>query len=237
MTIVIGTGFVKDHLLLRAHSLTFLTLLSIIPLLALAVTFIDLVGGSNQILEWAVDQITAGSQEAKDYLMPLVTGLNFRALGPVSGGILIASTVLTIGAAEQALNAVWGVTEQRPWVRRIPDYLAVLVVAPLVAGIALPIATGLQSQALVLKLLEFPAFAFIYETGPALRARPRHDLRLRVPLLVPAEHPRPAALGAPSVASSPGCCSRSVSAPTSASRWDSPRTTRSSVPLRCSRSS
>jgi membrane protein len=165
LAIVIGEGFVKDQLLLRAHSLTYLSLLALVPLLALAVTIVGLVGGSDVVLEWIVDQITAGSPGAKEHLLPMVERMDFRALGPLSGGLLIGSTVLAVGAAERALNAVWGVTEQRPWSRRVPDYLAVLVVAPLMLGIAIPLGTGLQSQWLVQRALELPGFEVLYTFG------------------------------------------------------------------------
>ena len=88
-----------------------------------------------------------------------------RDLGTLGGASLILTTVLTVGNVEQALNAIWGVTKQRPWVRRIPDYLAVVLVSPMLLGVALSLGASLQSQWLVKRLLESPFFATLHDLG------------------------------------------------------------------------
>jgi membrane protein len=165
LAILITEGFRRDQLLLRAHRLTYLTLLSLVPLLALAVSLVDLVGGSEQVLRWIVQQVAAGSPQAVDYILRYVERFNFRALGGLSGAILLATTVLAVGGVEQALNAIWGVKKQRPWSRRVPDYLAVLVIAPILLGVAIPLRTTLESQWVVQRLLELPGFASVYRIG------------------------------------------------------------------------
>ncbi|HSJ99408.1 MAG TPA: YhjD/YihY/BrkB family envelope integrity protein, partial [Myxococcota bacterium] len=52
-----------------------------------------------------------------------------------------------------------------PLVRRFPDYLAVLVVAPLLLTVALSLATSLRSEAFVSRVLAHPALAHLYELG------------------------------------------------------------------------
>jgi len=163
--IVIAEGFVKDELLMRAHSLTFLTVLSIVPLLALVVTFAGMLGMDQRVLEVIISQLAATVPEAGEYLTRWSQDLDFGALGPIMGGLLIATTVLAVGGVEKALNAIWGITKQRPWVRRIPDYLAVLVIAPLLLGIAIPLRASLESQWLVARFIETPIIAQLYDLG------------------------------------------------------------------------
>jgi membrane protein len=162
---VIGQGFVRDQLLLRAHALTYLTLLSIVPLLALAVSLFDLLGGSEHVVRFLVEQLAAGAPDAVERILAFVRGVQFGALGTVGGALLILTTILMVGNVEQALNAIWGVTKQRPWVRRIPDYLAVVLISPLLLGVALSLGTTLSSQWLVQKLLQWPVFATLYDLG------------------------------------------------------------------------
>jgi membrane protein len=163
--ILVSQGFVRDHLMLRAHSLTYLTMLSIVPLLALVVTFADLVGMREQITGLIEGQIAAAVPDAAEWLLGFVRNLDFGALGPVSGAVLIGSTVMAIGGAEKALNAIWGVHKQRPWARRIPDYLAVLVVAPVLLGVAIPLRATVESQWVVQRLLEIPVFETLFAFG------------------------------------------------------------------------
>lgn len=161
---VIWEGFVRDQLLLRANSLAYLTLLSIVPLLALAVALVDLIGDGQQVAARILDLVGV-SAGAKANLLAGVAKFNFRAFGTIGGAFLLATTVLAVGRVEEALNAVWGVTERRPWSRRIPDYLAVLVIAPLLVGVAVPLRAAIESQTLVRKALEYPILQFLYSSG------------------------------------------------------------------------
>ena len=54
---------------------------------------------------------------------------------------------------ERAFNDIFGVRLQRTWTRRLPDYHAVLVVAPLLVGVALSLGTVVRSQWIVQRLL------------------------------------------------------------------------------------
>jgi membrane protein len=165
LAVVIAQSLVRDQLLLHAHRLTYLTLLSIVPLLALAAAIVELVGGSEQVIAWIVEQVAAGSPEAAERILRWAADFNFGALGSVSGAVLIGITLIAVGGVEHALNVIWGVQKQRPWVRRVSDYLAVLIVAPLLLGIAIPLRTTFESQWIVQRMLELPGFQLVYDTG------------------------------------------------------------------------
>jgi membrane protein len=79
--------------------------------------------------------------------------------------VLLATTVLAVGRVEHALNALWGVTERRPWARRVPDYLAVIVIAPLFLGVAISLRASFESQTLVQRALEVPLLQLLYVKG------------------------------------------------------------------------
>lgn len=158
-------GVGRDQILLRAHSLTYLTLLSMVPLLALAVSLVELLGVSAELTRLIAGQLAAGSPEAARFIEERAAELEFGALGTLGGAVLLASTVLVVGSVEKSLNGIWGVTKQRPWVRRVPDYLAVLLVAPLLLGIAISLGTTLQSQWVLQRLLETPLFEDLLRFG------------------------------------------------------------------------
>lgn len=162
---MVARGFVRDQLLLRAHSLTFLTVLSLVPLLALAVSIASVFGVQENLTPVIVDRIAAGAPGAAQWLLEFVEDFQFGALGTLGAVALAATTVLMLGSVERSLNAIWGVQKQRAWVRRVPDYLAVLVVAPVLLGVAISLGTTLQSQWLVQRLLEIPGFQNLYDLG------------------------------------------------------------------------
>jgi membrane protein len=162
--VLIGEGFVRDELLLRAHSLAYLTLLSIVPLLALAVALVDLIGSGRDAAA-KILELLAVAPDAQANFLERVEHFNFRALGGVASAFLLATMVLAVGRVEQALNALWGVTERRPWARRVPDYLAVIVIAPLLLGASISLRAAFESQTLVKAALEFPVLKLLYESG------------------------------------------------------------------------
>jgi membrane protein len=163
--VMIGQGFVKDHLLLRASALTYFTVLSLVPLLAVMVSIADAVGVTGNFAASVVDRLAAGSPDAKEKILGFVEGANFGALGTLGAATLFLTTVLGISNIERSFNEIWGVKQERTWARRFPDYLAVLVVAPILAGAALSLGTTLKSQAAVQKLLELPLFTTLYSYG------------------------------------------------------------------------
>lgn len=163
--IVIGEGFARDQLLMRAHALTYLTLLSIVPLLALGVSMLRLVGGSDEVLRHLLEQFAAATPQAREWLLQRVSTFKFGALGTVGGAALLATTVMAVGGVERSLNAIWGVKKARPWARRIPDYLAVLTIAPLVLGVAIPLRASLESQWVVQRLIHLPGLGILYRAG------------------------------------------------------------------------
>jgi membrane protein len=162
--VLIAEGFVRDELLLRANSLAYLTLLSIVPLLALAVALVDLITDGPAAAARILD-LLAVAPDAKRNFLERVEQFNFRALGGVASAFLLAMMVLAVGRVEQALNALWGVTERRPWSRRVPDYLAVIVIAPMTVGVAIPLRAAFESQTLVRKALEYPLLDVLYRSG------------------------------------------------------------------------
>lgn len=163
--VMIAQGFVRDRLLLRASALAYFTVLSLVPLLAIAVSLVGSLGLGGGVARLVVEQIAAGSPEAQTYILGVIEDANFRGLSSLGAAALFLTTVLGIGSIEGALNEIWGVRQFRPWARRLPDYLAVLVVAPLLLGVALSLATTLRNEWLVQRLLEIPAFQLAWELG------------------------------------------------------------------------
>ena len=144
-----------------------------------------------------LEQVAAGSPEAVEKILPFVENLNFAALGASGAVLFLFTTVLALGNVEKSLNQIWGLKQQRSWERRIPDYLAVLIVSPILLGVALSLSGTLQSQSLVQRLLEIPLFATLYDVGLRQAAAGVLGGRLLLPLLVSAQHPGPSRLRAP----------------------------------------
>ena len=162
---MVGEGFVRDQLLLRASALTYFTVLSIVPLLAIVSSVVTALGVTENIVGPILDQFARVSPEVAENLRELLENANVGGLGTIGAATLFFTTVLGISNIERSLNHIWGVQHERPWGRRLPDYMAVLIIAPLVLAVGLSMATTIKSQWFVEKMLQFPAFTAAWDLG------------------------------------------------------------------------
>lgn len=139
--------FVQDRCAQIAASLTFTTLLSLVPLLTIALTLFSAFpvfeGFSGQIKaylhnnlmpEMAGKIITGYMQQFTESAMRLT------ALGVVFLGATAMMLMVTIG---QAFNTIWRVARPRPLLKRLVIYWAVLTLAPLLIGASLSLTSWL----------------------------------------------------------------------------------------------
>ncbi len=173
LLVAIAQGFQRNRLLLRASALTYVTLLSLIPLLAFGLLVVHWIGIQEDLTSILVEWIAAGSPEAIEPLKKMIPQVEFGKIGSIGAGISFLTTLLAVGNAELAFNDIWGVRESRPIVRRFADYLAIVVLAPLALGIAISLGTMIQDLELTHNILEYTLIEWMY----------LHALRV-VPLVV-----------------------------------------------------
>ncbi len=160
-------GFQTDQLLLRASALTYVTALSVIPMLAVVIAIVGAVGGDETLIQFAIEQLTTVAPEARETVERFAHQLDFSNFGVVGGAVLFGTAIFALRHLEMTLNDIWGVASARSWARRFSDYLAVMVVAPVSTGVAVSLATTLQSTSGLRWLLEGETFAAIYGLGLA----------------------------------------------------------------------
>lgn len=139
-------GFQDDQLLLRASALTYVTALSIIPMLAVVIAVLGLVGGDQAIVNFTIEQLTTVAPEVQETVRGYAAGLDFAKFGTIGGAVVFGTAIFALRHLERTLNEIWGVARDRSWARRFSDYLAVMVVAPISIGVAVSLATTLQSE-------------------------------------------------------------------------------------------
>ncbi len=144
-------GFFFDHQCgMRSAALSYTTLLALVPMLAFIFAFLKGLGVQNQIEPWLIEQLSAGSEETIRQIIAFVNNVKVGTLGIISLGTLLFSTLLQLRMVEQSLNAIWNVTEEKPIIRKISDYVSVFMLAPVIVVLAL----SAGNQPLVEQLLE-----------------------------------------------------------------------------------
>jgi membrane protein len=162
LLVLVAQGLRGDQVLLRASALTYFALLSLVPVLAIAASLMGSFGDTDRLVDFVVANLTPDNPKARETLEGLLAAVDFRALGGIGAGILFVSTVLGLSSVEHAFNRIWGVERQRSWGRRFPDYLATLVIAPLLLSVGAASGAAVQSVPWLAKLLEQPGFSELF---------------------------------------------------------------------------
>jgi membrane protein len=144
-------GFIENKCQLRASSLTFYSLLSIVPVMAMA--FGVAKGfGFQRTLEKEIGRVLSAHSEIAGQIMSFANSLLENTKGGLVAGVGFAFLVWTVlkvlSNIEQSFNEIWGVQEPRTWVRKVSVLLPVLFI---VSSAATVIVAG-QIQAVMGKV-------------------------------------------------------------------------------------
>jgi membrane protein len=153
LTLVVR-GFYADGCMLRASALTFTTLLSLVPLLALMFAVLKGFGVQNELEPLLLKQLAVGGGTVVTKIVEYINNTNVARLGTY-GLIFLIITVLTLlSNIEKTFNRVWGVKETRPMLRRFTDYFSVVTIGPIFLVAAISMTSTVKSQQLVQTLIE-----------------------------------------------------------------------------------
>jgi membrane protein len=141
--------FFKDQCMLRASALTFYTLMSIVPVFA--VIFGVAKGfGLEKLLEKELMEQLSGQEQALERILDFSRSLLENAQGALMAGVGVAvmfwSAIKVLGQIESALNAMWDVRKSRTWVRKFTDYLAMMIVGPVLLLAAGSVTVFIRTQ-------------------------------------------------------------------------------------------
>lgn len=180
-------GFNEDNCLTRATALTFYTLFSIVPVLALVFAIAKGFGYDSALK----DQIAKGSQQYStvlnqafiyaDHMLENAKGGVIAGFGAV---LLLWSVISLLINIENSFNDIWEIKKGRTWYRKVTDYLTIMFVAPIFLIISGSLTVAIQTNVLdayfiselstfFLKLISFlmicGVFTFLYIVLPNTR--------------------------------------------------------------------
>jgi membrane protein len=174
---VVGSLRVAVHVLrsfsqnlasLQAAGLTLLTVLALVPMLALATALAKALGYADKLdaqLQVWQDQFPKEVAPVFEELRKLIASVNFGALGLFGSVVVLWSALTLFTRVEQALNRVWRTRHSRAWYRRISDFLALLVLVPPLGILALVSSSLLDGVGLVQWLRHSSWLDWVYEAG------------------------------------------------------------------------
>jgi membrane protein len=180
----------------HAASLTYASILAIVPVLVVGLSIFTAFGGledtKNRVMAKVLENLAPNPEQAKqidttlrEWMENLVrtrTHPDDGMQGPVSPGagtnptaafavvILLFTVIRTLSNLEETFNQIVGVVRGRSWLQRITVYWAVLTVGPLLMGASLAMTGMVESTSFVTWLKEHagPIVEAFYRYSPIL---------------------------------------------------------------------
>ncbi|CCZ82460.1 YihY/virulence factor BrkB family protein [Odoribacter laneus] len=199
--VISGHRFIKDSCIVSASALTFYSVLSLVPIVAL-VLGIAKGFGVYSLLENQLHQQTFTNPEIVDFVLQFANQALENTQGGLITGIgivfLLWAVIKVLGNTELAMNQIWGVVRGRSVTKKFTDYLSIMFIAPifvvLISSINVFLTSNLQTIAmedgflsyassLIITLLNFlpfilvwMLFIFLYMFMPTTRVRFKYAL-------------------------------------------------------------
>jgi membrane protein len=142
-------GFDENKCMFRASALTFFSLLSIVPVIALMFGIAKGFGLQQRVAAEILGRMK-GQEEVANRIITFANSLLDKASGGVIAGVgvvfLFWTIIRLLGNIEGSFNDIWGVVKPRTFIRKFSDYLVTMLVCPILLALAGGVNIFLSSQ-------------------------------------------------------------------------------------------
>lgn len=149
---------------LRAMSLVYTTLLSLVPLLAVSFSVLKGFGAHNQLepaLINLLEPLGEKGLQISQQIISFVDNMKVGVLGSIGLLFLIFTVLSLVKKIEGAFNYTWRISVTRNIFQRFSNYLSVILIGPLLLFTAAGLTASFNSSAVVEKLLSIEPFGTI----------------------------------------------------------------------------
>lgn len=182
-------GFNEDKCLTKATALTFYTLFSIVPIMALAFALAKGFGFEKTLQKQLMENYGEYSDVLSKAFIYADSLLATTKGGVIAGfGVLLLfwSVMKLLVNIENSFNEIWEIKNGRTWLRKVTDYLTIMIISPLFLVISGSLTVAIQTKlggivylgflaTFLLKLLAWAliagVFTFIYMVLPNTRVQ------------------------------------------------------------------
>lgn len=158
-------GFKEDKVNLRASALTFYSILSVVPVMAMAFGVAKGFGFEEK-MKLLLQENLKGQEEVATFLIDFSGNM----LNSVKGGwifgvglvFLLWTVMQVLGNIENAFNSIWQVKRSRVFFRKFSDYFSIMLVAPIL------ILVSSSAQVVIIEMVDkiTGEIAFLGYLGP-----------------------------------------------------------------------
>jgi membrane protein len=156
---------VSGQLSLRAMSLIYTTLLSIVPLIAVSFSALKAFGLHEEIephLYGFLEPLGPKGVEITDFIINLVNNVNSNVLGGIGFIVFIYTAISMVQKVEDSFNYVWYVNKARSFATRLVEYSTVLIVGAIAVGLSVKALVEFSKEKLVVEMQENVVLAPVF---------------------------------------------------------------------------
>lgn len=159
-------AYLKENIAKNAQSLVYVTLLTLVPLLAVAFALLQGFGLRGVIEPWLEDLFApmgSAGEEVVGYLMTFVSNTNAGNLGIISVIFLLFSVMNIAQSIEQALHDIWRVENERSFKARLMGYFTTVLLAPLLISAIMSTMLGMKDAAWLQPFMHIPLIPQLFK--------------------------------------------------------------------------
>lgn len=171
VTYIMIRELATGELNLRAMSLVFTTILSLVPLIAVAFSVLKAFGVHNQMepmLLSLLEPLGERGPEITENIIGFVQNVKVGVLGSIGVAMLFYTIIALVQKIENAFNFVWRVKRSRSFARRFTDYLSVVMIGPVLIFSALGLVATVVNHEFVQQLSSIEPFGTLLVIGTKL---------------------------------------------------------------------
>ncbi len=149
---------IAGNLTLRAMGLVYVTILSVVPIIAISFSILKAFGFHRQlqpVLYTFLEPLGDKGVELTDRVIGFVENIQGDVLAGVGLVLLFITAVSMAQKVENSFNYVWRVDQARSIAQRISEYLTLILVGPVVMVAAMTLIAKFRANALVQQAAEF----------------------------------------------------------------------------------
>jgi membrane protein len=162
----------RGEINLRAMSLVYTTLLSLIPLLAFSFAVLKIFGGHRDlepiIYEFFRPLGPAAAHELTSRALQIAGRVSSGVVGSLGLALLAWTLVGTIKKVEDSFNFLWRVEQPRSFARRVAEYTGLLIAAPVILVAFIGLLHATMGSAPVQEVVQLPLIHRLRSLGLVL---------------------------------------------------------------------
>jgi membrane protein len=161
----LARDWLHGEISVRAMSLAYTTLLSVVPLLVFSFSILKGLGARGDlhyILHNFFKPLGGAADQLTESVLQFVTNMRGDLLGSLGLAFLVYTVITTIQKVESSFNFVWHVDRPRSFARRFTEYLSVMILGPLMLAVALGLLGTVEHSPFALWVDAVPTLQFLF---------------------------------------------------------------------------